>query len=117
LPPAHISCRSTYVFLVDDKFDVLDKGAQQASTFGPVDADLSYYQWLETQPAEFQDFAIGPTYGKLLRNGGLSADQFQALRLDKNFNPLTLAEMEAKAPTAFVKAGIELNPDTGMPIN
>ncbi len=109
------NCRSTYVFLLEDEFAALDEGGTQASQFGPVSQEETYYSWLKQQSAEFQNFAIGPTHGKLLRNGGLSADQFQALRLDKNFKPLTLQQMQDKRPAAFTRAGIELGPG-GLPL-
>jgi hypothetical protein len=79
---------------------------------------MSYYTWVKTQNAAWQDFAIGPTYGKLLRNGGLTADQFAKLRVDKyTGKPLSLAKMEVINPAAFKKANIKLNPTTGMPID
>jgi hypothetical protein len=116
LPPAHPSCRCTVVYVLPDKFKGLAEGRQQAAQFGPVDADETYYSWLKTQPAKFQDFAIGPTQGKLLRNGGLSADQFQKLRVGDNYQPLTLQQMQTQDPAAFRKANIELNPETGLPL-
>ena len=77
--------------MLDDAFDILDKGATQASKGEEggqqVSADLTYYEWLKTQPAGFQDAAIGPVRGKLLRNGGLSADRFSELQLGQNFQP------------------------------
>lgn len=108
VPPVHIGCRSTTVAEVDPSLDFLDEGATRSSDTGYVDADLSYYDWLKEQPAEFQDEAIGKTRAKLFRDGGLSADEFAALNLNRNFQPLTLAEMQKLEPLAFAKAGIEL---------
>ncbi|WP_348720371.1 minor capsid protein [uncultured Alcanivorax sp.] len=105
-PPLHIGCRSTTVADLDDGLDFLDEGATRSSLTGPVDADLTYYQWLKRQPAAFQDSAIGPKRGKLLRAGGLSAERFSELQLDRNFQPLTLAEMRQLEPQAFARAGI-----------
>jgi hypothetical protein len=51
-----------------------------------------------------------------LRNGGLSAERFGQLRLSKNFDPLSLAEMQKLEPLAFLKADIHLNPETGRVI-
>ncbi len=107
VPPKHINCRSTTVAKVDPAFDFLDEGATRSSNDGYVDANLSYYDWLKTQPAEFQDHAIGPTRGLLFRNGGLSNDDFAALNLGRDFKPLTLSEMEKLEPLAFQKAGID----------
>ena len=100
------NCRSTIVTVVPDEFKFLEDGATQAAEFGPVPVDQTYYDWLSNQTKEFQDSAIGPKYGKLFRDGGLTTDEFQRLRLDKNFKPLTLDEMEKIVPDAFKKAGI-----------
>ncbi len=109
-PPLHPNCRSTTVPVLDDAFDVLDKGATRASKGADggeqVTAGQTYYHWLKTQPAAFQDAAIGADRGKLLRNGGLSADKFAALQLGQNFQPLTLEEMRRLEPLAFDRAGI-----------
>lgn len=112
-PPAHINCRSTVVPILDERFDFLDKGARQAAQFGPVDAKETYFSWLQKQSPAFQDKVLGPVRGKLLRDGGLSAERFRQLRLDRNFKPLTLAEMQKLEPLAFERAGIRLNPETG----
>jgi len=109
-PPLHPACRSTTVPVLDDAFDILDKGATQASKGAEggqqVAADLTYYDWLKSQPAGFQDAAIGPARGKLLRSGGLSADRFAQLQLGQNFQPLTLEQMRELEPLAFKRAGI-----------
>jgi SPP1 gp7 family putative phage head morphogenesis protein len=105
-PPVHPQCRCTTIIKLPSKFDFLDAGATRASVNGPVNADLTYYQWLKQQPAEFQDEVIGPNRGKLLRNGGLSAERFAALQLSRNYTPLTLAQMKAIEPLAFLKAGL-----------
>jgi SPP1 gp7 family putative phage head morphogenesis protein len=105
-PPVHPQCRCTTILKLPSKFDFLDAGAMRASVNGPVNADLTYYQWLKQQPAEFQDEVIGPNRGKLLRNGGLSAERFAALQLSRNYTPLTLAQMKAIEPLAFLKAGL-----------
>jgi len=106
MPPIHIGCRSTTVAELDDGLDFLEKGASRSSENGYVDADLTYYQWLKRQPAAFQNSAIGPTRGKLLRNGGINAERFAQLQLDRNFQPLTLNEMRQLEPQAFERAGI-----------
>ena len=112
LPPIHVNCRSTTVAVLDERFDFLDEGAKRpavgAEDIGQVSADMTYYQWLKTQSAAFQNSVIGPTRGKLLRNGGLSADEFADLSLDKNFKPLTLAKMQELRPEVFEKANVEI---------
>jgi len=104
LPPIHINCRSTTLAKLSSKYDYLDKGATRASKDGYVDAKLGYYDWLKMQGTKYQDEVLGPTRGNLFRSGDLSADKFKQLQLDKNFKPLTLAEMRKKEPSAFEQA-------------
>ncbi len=106
VPPVHIRCRSTTVADLDPKFDFLKEGRTRSGEKGPVDAKKDYYDWLKDQPPEFQDQALGPKRAKLFREGGLSADKFAELQLDRNFEPLTLAEMRALEPEAFKAAGL-----------
>ncbi len=106
VPPVHIGCRSTTVAELGPEFAFLDKGATRSSLTGPVPADQTYYEWLQDQPAAFQDEALGPTRGALFRDGGLSADKFASLNLGRNFQPLTLDQMRELEPLAFEKAGI-----------
>lgn len=105
-PPGHRSCRSTTVPVLDKTFKILERGATRASATGPVPQRQSYYQWLKNQSANFQDSVIGPTRGKLLRDGGLTAEEFSRLQLNRIFEPLTLDEMRRLKPLAFEKAGI-----------
>ena len=104
-PPLHHNCRSTVLIVLKDEYAGRGNINKRASKDGPVENE-SYYSWLNKQPKDFQDDVLGETRGKLLRSGGLSADKFAALQLDKNFKPLTLAEMREREPTAFKKAGI-----------
>ena len=105
------NCRTTTVAALDERYDFLDKGATRASRdpedgrkIVSVPAKQTYYEWLKNQTPEFQDSVIGPTRGKLLRDGGLSATRFKELSLDKNFKPLTLKEMRDRDPLAFKRA-------------
>lgn len=116
LPPILPNCRSRIVPVLDERFAFLREGATRSAEFGPVPANQTFYSWLKDQPKDFQDNAIGPVRAKLLRDGGLSAERFRAARLSKDFKPLTLAEMQRLEPLAFERAGITLNPDTGLPI-
>jgi len=109
LPPAHINCRSTTV--PSTRLSAtFSKGATRASVGdaggGQVDAGLSYYDWLATQPASFQDAALGPVRGKLFRDGGLPPAKFAMLQLDSKFQPLTLEELKKLEPEMFRKAGV-----------
>jgi SPP1 gp7 family putative phage head morphogenesis protein len=106
-PPVHVNCRSTTIPKLPAMFDFLDEGATRSSKDGYVEANQSYYQWLKGQPAEFQDEALGPARAKLFRDGGLNADQFASLNLGRNFEPMTLDEMRAKAPEVFRRSGLD----------
>lgn len=108
-PPIHVACRSTVVPVLKGRLRELQGGERFArDEDGParVSADLSYYEWLKRQPAAFQDSVIGPTRGKLLRDGGLTAKRFQELQLDKKFRERTLDELRELEPLAFERAGI-----------
>ncbi|MHC5789951.1 minor capsid protein [Pseudomonas idahonensis] len=108
-PPFHPNCRTTFV-LITKLSAVFARGATRASVGddGPqqVSASLDYYQWLQQQPAAFQDVAIGPVRGKLFRKGGLTVERFAELQLDRNFAPLSLAQMKRLEPLAFERASI-----------
>lgn len=110
LPPIHPNCRSVTTPLLNEKFDFLDEGAKRASKMegggSQVDAKETYYSLLKKQSVPFQNAAVGKKWAKLLRNGGLSSEEFARLSLNKNFQPLTLKEFEKVAPLAFEKAGI-----------
>ncbi|AHF77908.1 Phage head morphogenesis protein gp7 [Sodalis praecaptivus] len=107
-PPLHIRCRSTIIPVLADSAlnDILREGETRASSDGYISSDETYYQWLLRQPDKQQDMIIGKNRGKLLRDGGLSAERFAALQLDRNFEPMTLEEMRKIAPEAFKRAGI-----------
>lgn len=105
-PPAHPNCRSSTVPDLNEKYDWLSEGGTRSSENGYVDRNQTYYSWLKKQPAAYQDEVIGATRGKLLRNGGLTSEEFAALNLNRNFEPLTLAEMRKKKPAAFKQAGL-----------
>lgn len=107
LPPAHPNCRSTTVAVIKGNFGkFLEEEGTRASINGPVPAGETYYDWLARQDAGFQDLALGPTRGKLFRDGGLSVEQFSKLNLGRNFEPLTLEQMRKLKPKAFGKAGL-----------
>lgn len=106
MPPLHVRCRTTTVPVLDSQFDFLDEGATRSSKDGYVDANTTYYGWLKSQPEAFQDSVLGPSRGKLFRDGGLSAEDFARLNLGRNFKPLTLDEMKKMEPLAFERAGL-----------
>jgi hypothetical protein len=104
------NCRSVVTSVLSEEFDFLDEGATRASKGAEggkqVSADTTYYSWLKTQPVAFQNAAIGTSRATLLRNGGLTSDEFARLSLGKNFNPLTLDEMRRLEPAVFERAGL-----------
>lgn len=111
-PPFHISCRTTTVAVLDDRFAVLDEGGTRAARdpeTGKVErvpAKETYYGWLKKQPESVQDSILGPTRGALLRDGGLSAQRFAELQVGRRFEPLTLRQMRRLEPVAFTRAGL-----------
>jgi SPP1 gp7 family putative phage head morphogenesis protein len=108
-PPFHPNCRTTFV-MVTKLGKLFAKGSTRASVGadgpGQVSADLSYYSWLKGQPDSFVEKAIGPVRANLFRDGGLSAERFSELQLDRNFKPLNLEQMKELEPLAFIRAGI-----------
>lgn len=91
------NCRSTTIPLVSSEFDFLDAGAKRAARGADggmqVDANTSYYEFLKSQPAAFQDAALGVTRGKIFRNAGMTLEEFRAASVDGFGNPLTLKQM------------------------
>jgi len=110
VPPLHIACRSMRVPVLRDGLNFLDGAGKQfsrgADGIKRVDADLTYFKWLKTQPNGFQDSVIGTERGRLLRSGGLTGQRFAELQLDKNFRPRTLDEIRDLEPLAFEQAGL-----------
>lgn len=105
-PPIHPNCRSSVTAVLPDEFQFLREGAERASAEGPVDADQTYYGWLKKQPASFQNEALGPTWAKVFRDGGIDTDEFARLRLGKDFQPITLEQLREKRPAIFEEANI-----------
>lgn len=104
-PPIHMNCRSTTVAIIPGLENLSDM-LTRASADGPVGGSVTYYEWLKTQQPEFQDIVLGPTRGKLFRDGGLSAERFAELQLGAFFEPLSLDEMRKLEPRAFLRAGL-----------
>ncbi|WP_392565815.1 hypothetical protein RHO15_09635 [Utexia brackfieldae] len=100
-PPLHPHCRSRRIPILAKKYQD-QTGLESPSRH----KDPNYYQWLSNQSAKRQDFILGPTRGKLFRDGGIDADRFARLQLNKNFKPLTLEELKKIIPDAFENAGI-----------
>lgn len=81
-PPAHWNCRSTTTPIVKSwkelGFNVadLDPGTR-ASMDGQVPATETYQTWLEKQPKDVQDEALGPEKAQMFRDG-MKLDRFVA---------------------------------------
>jgi len=86
VPPRHINCRCTTVPVVT--------GSDRADR-------VSFSSWLKEQPEDVQDDTLGPTRGKLYREGKLSITKFA----DDN-RVFTLDELAKKEPRAFKRAGV-----------
>lgn len=76
--------------------------ATRASMDGQVPNETTYGTWLKKQSAERQDDILGPTRGKLLREGGLDLDRFY----NEKGRYLTLDEMRQRDAAAFERAGL-----------
>ena len=90
----HWCCRSTSIALLKGQKSLY--GSRSAAG-GPVDANLSYNDWLKQQPATAQDEVLGKTKGDLYRAGKHDASVFTN---DKG-RTLTLKEMAARDARAF----------------
>lgn len=115
MPPAHPNCRSTVVPVFKtfrelginvDEIPAGDRPSVGADGVAQVSANLSYFEWLKTQPPGFVEEALGPTRAAVFLKGGLSADEFAKLQLGRNFQPLTVEEMRRKSPKVFERAGV-----------
>jgi SPP1 gp7 family putative phage head morphogenesis protein len=73
------------------------------ANIGRVPAKTTYQQWLNRQPAGFQDEVLGKTKGALFRRGDLKIDQF----VDRAGNELSLSQLAKSQPTAFMDAGFD----------
>lgn len=103
----HWNCRSTSTAIVKSWSALgIDpesmRPSTRASMDGQVPAEMTYADWLMRQSAERQDDILGPTRGKLLRDGGLTMDRFYN---DKG-RYLTLDEIRERDAKAFARAGL-----------
>lgn len=75
-----------------------------SENIGTVPAATTYQTWLSGQSASFQDEVLGPTRGKLFRQGGLTLDRFVD---DRSGRLYSLRELRRREYDAFVSAGVE----------
>ena len=64
--------------------------------------ETTYQQWLSSKSASFQDEVLGPTRGKLFRDGGLTLDRF----VDSSGKEYTLEELYKNSKAAFQAANL-----------
>lgn len=106
-PPRHINCRSTSTPVIKSweqlglTKEEIGKGTQ-ASMDGYVADDVTYSDWLRDKPAAFQDEVLGPTRGKLFRDGKVDIDKFTN---DKG-KVYTLDQLKARDEDLFERAGV-----------
>jgi SPP1 gp7 family putative phage head morphogenesis protein len=79
-PPFHYNCRTTIIPYFKGQTEIPQGG----------------FTWLKKQSARFQNDLIGPVRGDLLRNSGLTADEFRKASRDNQNDPITLDEMASK---------------------
>lgn len=104
----HMNCRSgeTYVLKSAAEIGVPVKDmtpAERASMDGVIAGDTTYSEWFNRQSVERQTQIVGPDRVRLMREGGMSQDEFYS---DKG-QWLTLAQLRERHPKAFDDAGFD----------
>lgn len=106
---AHWRCRSAQVFVLKSYAElginapeVVVNGRTRASMDGQLPADTTYAEWLAKQSANRQDEVLGPTRGKLLREGNLPIERMYSQKGDF----LTLDQLRERDAGAFKRAGL-----------
>lgn len=108
-PPAHPNCRSTTAPVLRDASEIFGRDVgklpegTRASIDGQVAGGTTYNDWLKKQPVEVQDEVLGPTKGKLFRDGGMSVDRFVDERTGHVYS---LDELRRRDAEAFRAAGL-----------
>ena len=69
---------------------------------GRAPSKTTYEDFLRNQSIEFQDEVLGPTRGKLFREGGLTLDDL----VDRSGRQYNLAELRSRDAEAFFAAGL-----------
>ena len=106
-PPAHIRCRSTTAPVLKSWKELGLKERDippgtRASMDGQVPEAETYQTWLKKKSPAFQDDVLGPTRGKLFREG-MALDRF----VDQSGKEYTLKQLKSKDATLFKRAGID----------
>lgn len=103
----HWCCRSTetYVLKSSDELGIKVgeiKDSSRASMDGQVPADTNYQDWFSRQSFTRQSEIVGVTRARLIRDGGISPDEFYNDRGEW----LTLDQLRERDDKAFRNAGI-----------
>lgn len=77
----HFCCRSTEVLVLKSAkelgLDIRDiSNSSRASMDGQIPSEINYSDWLKNQKPDRQDEILGKTRASLMRDGGLSFDEF-----------------------------------------
>ncbi len=94
MPPRHWGCRSTSIPMLKGQEKLF---GQRSSIDGPVDANLSFSDWLRGQPEGVQDDILGATRAELFRSKKIQVDRFT----DSRGSVLTLDELKRKDKALF----------------
>lgn len=113
-PPAHIGCRCTTAPVLRSWKEIgidLNEAppGTRASMNGQVTDTVTYGKWLEGQPPEIQNDALGATRARLFRKGQLKVESFT----NRRGNVLNLSDLRRKDRDAFISAGLmeDLTPE------
>lgn len=123
IPPVHINCRSIRVPVIDGRrlgsrpsvaatareLEGLSGPARRRALdrlVGRVPASTTYQQWLNRQTVSFQNEVLGPTRGRLFRQGEVDLAGF----IDSSGQRHTLRELYDIDPTRFQRAGLAAPP-------
>jgi hypothetical protein len=106
---AHWRCRSAQVPVLRswramgiDMDGSANLDGTRASLDGQLPQDITYAQWIEKQSAARQDEVLGPSRGKLLREGKLPMEALYS----QSGQFLTLQQLHERHAGAFRKAGV-----------
>lgn len=94
-PPLHFSCRSRVIPYLGP---TSVKGVRASKT-GPVADDVTYGDWLKSQPVAVQNEVLGAAKAKLFRKGNLPLDRF----VDNSGKEYTLAELRSRDSEVWSK--------------
>jgi SPP1 gp7 family putative phage head morphogenesis protein len=85
-PPAHLKCRSTIIAILR----------------GEAPPEETYQTWLQRQPVAVQDDILGPSRGRLFRQGGVTLDRF----VDQSGREYTLDELRRRESASFEQIAV-----------